>query len=312
MPGICRGARDVKRGMKRLYDRTGRALTLILSLVLPFGLSACAPETLLEPLNWLASGAGIARTTGLAYGAGSRQQLDIYAPMQAHGAPVLLFWHGGSWQSGDKDRYRFVGTRLARQGFVVAIPNYRLAPEESFPAFEQDAALAVRWMLDHASGFGGDSARMFLSGHSAGGHIALLLALDDRYLRAVGLTPSSLAGIVSIAGPTGLENLRGHGLAGVFPSDVPDRNFSPVALAPNTARAAPPFLLISGLDDEVINASNVARLADAIRAGGGRVNIRAYPRTGHLGLLLSLSDVFAEDDVIAHDIAIFANLKIDP
>src|SRR6185436_8863637 len=167
--------------MKKPWHRTSRALMLILSLGLAFGVSACAPETLLEPLNWSASGAGITRTTDLAYGVQSRQQLDIYAPMQAHGAPVFLFWHGGSWKSGDKERYRFVGARLARQGFVVAIPNYRLAPEDSFPAFEQDAALAVRWMSDHARDFGGDPARMFLSGHSAGGHIALILALDDRY-----------------------------------------------------------------------------------------------------------------------------------
>jgi acetyl esterase/lipase len=285
---------------------------LILSLGLTFGLSACAPETLLEPLNWSASGAGITRTTDLAYGVQSRQQLDIYAPMQAHGAPVFLFWHGGSWKSGDKERYRFVGARLARQGFVVAIPNYRLAPEDSFPTFEQDAALAVRWMSDHARDFGGDPARMFLSGHSAGGHIALILALDDRYLRAVGLTPSCLAGIVSIAGPTGLEDLRGDGLESVFPSDVPDLDFSPITLAPNTARAAPPFLLISGLDDDVVHASSVARLAAAIRAGGGRVTVRAYPGTGHLGLLLAFSDVFAEDGVIVHDIATFANLKTEP
>jgi len=232
--------------------------------------------------------------------------------MQAHGAPVFLFWHGGSWKSGDKERYRFVGARLARQGFVVAIPNYRLAPEDSFPAFEQDAALAVRWMSDHARDFGGDPARMFLSGHSAGGHIALILALDDRYLRAVGLAPSCLAGIVSLAGPTGLENLRGDGLESVFPCNVPDRDFSPIALAPNTARAAPPFLLISGLDDDVVDASRVAQLATAIRAGGGRVTVRAHPGTGHLGLLLAFSDVFAEDSVIIRDIAIFANLKTEP
>jgi acetyl esterase/lipase len=298
--------------MRQPCHRTRCVLILILSLVLTFGLSACALETLLEPLNWSAPGTGIARTTGLAYGADARQQLDIYAPMQAHGAPVLLFWHGGSWQSGDKDRYRFVGARLARQGFVVAIPNYRLAPEDSFPAFEQDAALAVRWMSDHARDFGGDPARMFLSGHSAGGHIALVLALDDRYLRAVGLSPSRLAGIVSIAGPTGLENLRGDRLEGVFPADVPDRDFSPIALAPNTAGVAPPFLLLSGLDDDVIYASNVARLAEAIRAGGGRVSVRAYPGTGHLGLLLAFSDVFAEHRFIVHDIAIFANLEIEP
>jgi len=266
---------------------------------------------LLEPLNWSAPDAEIVRTADLPYGAAPRQLLDVYRPAQRHDLPVILFWHGGSWQNGSKDYYRFVGARLARQGFVVAIPNYRLAPEYPFPAFVEDAALAVRWVSDYARDYGGDPAHIFISGHSAGGHIALILALDDRYLRGVGLATSSLAGIVSIAGPTGLENLRGDGLEGVFPADAPDRDISPVALAPN-ARAAPPFLFISGLDDDVIDASNVARLADAIRAGGGQVTVRAYPATGHLGLLLAFSDSFAADADIAEDVAAFARLNAAP
>lgn len=266
----------------------------------------------MEPLNWSASGAGIARSADLAYGLGPRQQLDIYAAAESRSAPVILFWHGGSWKNGDKDYYRFVGARLAQEGFVVAIPNYRLAPGDPFPKFMQDAAAAVRWMADHARDFGGDPARMFISGHSAGGHIALILALDDKYLRAVGLTQRSLAGIVSIAGPTGLENLRADGLESVFPIGVPDRDFSPIMLAASMANVAPPFLLISGLDDDVIRASNVARLADTIRADSGRVTVRAYPETGHLGLLLGFSDTFGADGAIVDDIVTFANLAPRP
>jgi len=224
----------------------------------------------------------------------------------------MLFWHGGSWQNGNKDSYRFVGDRLAQQGFVVAVPNYRLAPENPFPAFIEDAALAVRWVSDHARDYGGDPARIFISGHSAGGHIALILAFDERYLRTVGLTASSLAGIVSIAGPTGLENLRGDGLQGVFPPDIPDRDISPIVLASNAARGVPPILLISGLDDDVIDAANVARLADTIRACGGQVTVKAYPDTGHLGLLLAFSDSFSADADIVEDVAAFATLKASP
>ncbi len=295
--------------MKNTHRQRPRAVVFLLALGLMLGVSACAPETLLEPLNWSTSDGDVVRTADLAYGPGPRQRLDIYAPGEGHDAPVILFWHGGSWKNGDKEYYRFVGARLAQQGFVVAIPNYRLAPESSFPGFVQDAALSVRWMSDHAHDFGGDGANMFISGHSAGGHIALILALDDRYLRAVDLMPSSLAGVVSIAGPTGLENLRGDGLQGVFPADVPDRDISPIALAPKAAGLAPPFLFISGLDDDVVRAANVARLADAIRVGGGAVTLKAYPDTGHLGLLLGFSDAFTDDGVIAHDIAAFAKLK---
>lgn len=260
---------------------------------------ACTSEALLSPLNWGNADSGIIATADLAYGEDARQTLDVYHSRGARNAPVILFWYGGSWQHGDKDYYHFVGASLARRGFVAILPDYRLAPDHPFPAFVADAASSVRWARDHAGEFGGDPARIYVSGHSAGGHSALMLALDARYLQAVGLSPSDVAGVVSLAGPTGLENLRGSGLRGVFPLAVPDDSFSPIALASRTATSAPPILLMTGLDDDVVYASSAARLADAIRAGGGTVTVKAYPGVGHIGLLLGLADGSgrAQDDV---------------
>jgi len=272
-------------------------------------LNACSAETLLVPLNWSGQGEHITVSEGLAYGAEPRQRLDVYRPAGAGQAPVILFWYGGSWQRGAKEYYRFVGTTLARQGFVAILPDYRLAPDHPFPAFVEDAASAVRWARDHALEYGGDPGWIYVSGHSAGGHSALMLALDSRYLRAVGMEPRDLSGAISLAGPTGLEHLRGEGLTGVFPLDVPDDAFSPIALAPKNAGTAPPFLLLTGLDDNVINASRVTRLADAIRAGGGVVTVRAYPDTGHLGLILGFSGLFEAPSKAAGDMARFAGLQ---
>ncbi|MGH6892508.1 MAG: alpha/beta hydrolase [Dongiaceae bacterium] len=277
-------------------------------LLLSAALVACAGEALLVPLNWDGAGERIATTTDVSYGADARQRLDIYRPADARKAPVILFWYGGSWQHGAKDYYAFVGAALARQGFVAILPDYRLAPDHPFPTFVEDAASAVGWAHDHADELGGDPRRIYLSGHSAGGHSALMLALDPRYLRAVGMAPRDLAGVVSLAGPTGLEHLRGEGLKGVFPLDVPDESFSPIALAPRYAALAPPILLITGLDDDVIYAGSVARLADAIRAGDGQVVMKAYPDTGHLGLLLGFSDLFEAPSKVAADMARFAGL----
>ena len=139
-------------------------------------LSACAAETLLLPLNWSEHDSRVLATTDLAYGADARQTLDIYRPQGALGAPVMVFWYGGSWQQGSKDYYRFVGQSLAQRGFVAILPDYRLAPDHPFPAFVEDAASAVRWARDHAEEFGGDPNRIYVSGHSAGGHNALMLA----------------------------------------------------------------------------------------------------------------------------------------
>jgi acetyl esterase/lipase len=285
-----------------------RHLRVIAIALLAGTLAACANEALLTPLNWSGSGQKIAVTSNLPYGAEARQRLDVYRPANAQKAPVMLFWYGGSWQHGAKDYYGFVGSELARRGFVAVLPDYRLAPDHPFPAFVEDAALAVRWTRDHAAEFGGDAARIYISGHSAGGHNALMLALDPRYLQAVGMEPEEIAGVVSLAGPTGLEHLRGPDLKGVFPSDVPDDAFSPIALAARNASEAPPFLLITGLDDDVVYPGSVTRLADAIRAGGGKVTVKAYPDIGHLGLLLDLSDLVELHSKVAADMARFAGL----
>jgi acetyl esterase/lipase len=271
-------------------------------------LSACTAETLLLPLNWSEHDSRVLATTDLAYGADARQTLDVYRPEEAQQAPVMVFWYGGSWQQGSKDYYRFVGQSLARRGFVALLPDYRLAPDHPFPAFVEDAASAVRWARDHAEEFGGDPNRIYISGHSAGGHNALMLAVDPRYLDTVGLAPSDLAGVVSLAGPTGLENLRGEALKGVFPRATPDDVFSPIALAARHAEMPPPILLMIGLDDNVIYASSVARLADAIRAGGGSVTVKAYPGIGHIGLMLGFAAPFEGNSRAADDLARFAGL----
>lgn len=280
------------------------ALAAMLSCAL---LSACASDALLTPLNWGQS-SRIEAHLDLAYGAEARQRLDVYRPKQAQKAPIILFWYGGSWKRGSKDYYGFVGAALAEQGFVAVVPDYRLAPEHPFPAAVLDAAEAVRWARDHASEIGGDANRIYLSGHSAGGHTALMLALDPQYLRAGGMEPRQIAGVISLAGPTGLENLRGESLAGVFPIDTPDASFSPIDLAPRHAAMASPFLLMSGLDDDVIYASSVDRLATAIRSGGGRATVVTYPEAGHVGLLLRFSRLFDATNDVASRMARFAGL----
>lgn len=281
-----------------------RKLRIALLLAIVALVAGCAQENLLTPLNWAASSARFERYDSLAYGPDPRQTLDLYVPRLARPAPVMVFWHGGSWQNGDKDYYRFVGAALAERGILAVVANYRLAPRCAFPCFMQDAALAVRWARDHAATYGGDAARLYLSGHSAGGHMALLLALDPSHLAQVGLAPADLAGIVALAAPTGLENLRGQGLAGVFPAAAPDQSISPIALAA-AAADAPPVLLLSGADDGVVYPSSTRRLAAALREGGGQVSLVEYPEIGHLGLLLQFSDLFGGEGGAPDDLARF-------
>src|SRR5687768_6290775 len=90
------------------------------------------------------------RRADIAYGSLDRQRLDVYLPRDATAKPIIVFWYGGSWERGDKSNYRFVGATLANAGYVAVLPDYRLHPQARFPAFIDDGAAALAWVVTHA------------------------------------------------------------------------------------------------------------------------------------------------------------------
>lgn len=219
------------------------------------------------------------RLEGIAYGAEARQRLDVYVPegKPAERRPVIVFIHGGSWQTGSKDQYRFVGSGLAEKGFVSVVANYRLNPDVRFPAFVDDAARAVAWTLRNIDRYGGDSRRVFVMGHSAGAHSAMLLALDRRYLAAAGASPDELRGAIGLSGPYDFA-IDSDLLRSVFGSAAETRDTQPVSFARGDA---PPLLLIHGTNDGVCWVTHSIRLTELVRAAGGRADLRLYPGLGH-------------------------------
>src|ERR1700720_2112857 len=122
------------------------------------------------------------RHADLAYGTDPQHRVDVYVPDRAAAArPLVVFWHGGRWSFGDKADYRFVGAALAALGFVAVLPNYRHYPDVKMPGFMDDAACAGRWAAAQAGEFCADAGRLYFMGHSAGAHMAALVALDSRY-----------------------------------------------------------------------------------------------------------------------------------
>jgi len=152
--------------------------------------------------------------------------LDIYKPQDLVNAPVLLFIHGGAWQRGDKLLYAYLGRAFASRGFTTVIINYRLTPEVRHPGHVQDVARAFAWTYRNITAHGGNPAGIFVMGHSAGGHLAALLALDEQYLEAEGLTTSLIRGAMPISGVYNLNAIPGFD--SIFTSD-PEvrRNASP-------------------------------------------------------------------------------------
>ncbi|WP_038166756.1 alpha/beta hydrolase [Verrucomicrobium sp. BvORR106] len=142
-------------------------------------------------------------TTGLTDYETTRCKLDLYAPAGSkEPLPVIVWFHGGGITGGDKGSKdtAAVAARLAQDGFLVASVNYRLSPKATYPAYLEDAAAAVAWVLKNAAAHGGDPKRVFVAGHSAGGYLTTMLALDARYLGRHNLKPEDIRGYIPVAG----------------------------------------------------------------------------------------------------------------
>ena len=269
--------------------RRGLAAALIGTvLVISCLAAACSPVTL---LNLVAPrGAALSQHS---YGAGPRHMLDVYAPAAAGshasaaaGAPVVVFFYGGGWESGNRRMYRFIGATLAAHGIVAVIPDYRVYPEVRFPDFIKDGAAAVAWAEAHAAEYGGDPARLFLMGHSAGAQIAALLALDRHYLREAKADPENIAGVIGLAGPYDFLPLKSERLRDIFGTTDTDRHSQPIDYV---TADAPPMLLASASDDVTVYPRNSRALAARLRAAGRRVTELYYPHVGHRTLIAAFA-----------------------
>jgi acetyl esterase/lipase len=261
----------------------GRPLIILLSML------ATAGCTKFDLLNATIPSCGYARTSNLAYANLPQQKLDVYVPRHAKPkTAVVIFFYGGDWQDGNKGDYRFVAQAITSKGFIAVLPDYRLYPAVTFPAFMTDAALAVRWVHDNIASYGGDPDRVFLAGHSAGGHIVALLTLDKHYLQNVGLNRDVIRATAGLSGP--YDFVPSPPDRGVFSmplnDTVPPPDIEPINFVDGTA---PPMLLIQGLSDPTVNPRNATELAAKIRAAGGSVRCVTYPGVGHVGVVLSFA-----------------------
>ncbi|UNC15693.1 alpha/beta hydrolase [Acidiphilium multivorum] len=254
---------------------------------------------------------GTVTTRDVAFGDGTRDRLDIHRPARAGGGllPVVVFFYGGSWQTGARGEYAFLGRALARLGLVVAVPDYRLYPEVRYPAFIHDAARATAFMLRHAWQFGGDGRAVFVAGHSAGAYLAMMLALAEGYLGAEGVAPSALAGAIGLAGPYDFLPMTGPVYRRIFDRFADDPVCQPIS---HVSPAAPPSLLITGARDQLVAPANTAALAARLREAGATVDTRIYERLSHVRLLLSVLPSFGLMPPVWRDIASFIGRTAAP
>jgi len=261
-----------------------KILFICFVLLVALGIAACSPVTLLNSIASASGGYIVKRD--VEYGTLTRQKLDIYTPKTvapSSGWPVVIFFYGGSWNSGERADYRFVGASLATRGILTLVADYRLYPDVRYPEFLQDSALAAAYGFDKAATLGGNPKRVFVMGHSAGAYNAAMLMLDPRWLSATGHLPDEFAGWIGLAGPYDF-----------FPTENPDAQ--PVFFHPNypakaqpiefsSTRAIPTFLGAPVKDKLVSPTRSTQSLANKLMANGTQVTLHMYEGANHMTLI---------------------------
>lgn len=213
--------------------------------------------------------------------------LDVYRAQDAPAnAPLILFFYGGTWRYGQREWYRFVGESLADHGFVVMIPDYRTAPDVAFPAFLEDAANAAAFAKANAARYGADPGKLFVAGHSAGGHIAAMLATDAKWLGAVGMQPRDFRALIGIAGPYDFLPIWNPRMLQVFPDREHHELTQPVHFVDGDE---PPMLLLRGDLDIIVLARHNERMAAELAAVGVPAEVKTYADVGHSQIVTALA-----------------------
>ncbi len=275
----------------------GRIAGAVLGLIA----SACSPLKTFDALVPKDGGVAVVARDA-AFGPDPRQRLDLYAPRKtpANGLPIIVFFYGGSWNSGTKDGYAFVGRALAAKGFLVAVPDYRLVPQVRYPAFLEDNASAVRWVIAHAGNYGGDPKRLLLAGHSAGAYDAAMLAYDPRWL---GADRAAVRGLIGLAGPYDFLPFDGPVVHATFDVAGNPASTQPVSFI---ERGDAPAFLATGDNDTIVRPANSDALDRKLTAAGVDVDRKRYPRVGHVGLITAVALPFRGRAPVLDDLVAFA------
>jgi acetyl esterase/lipase len=214
----------------------------------------------------------------------AKHKLDLYTPAGKTNYPVLVFLHGGSWRNGDRSLYPALANRFAKTGIGVAVPSYRLMPANPHPAQVEDAEAALAWIIANIAQYGGDPKRVYVSGHSAGGHLAAYVGLLPKW-------GANLRGVLALSGVYDVSSIGG------FQNDK--QNASPLT---HVRAGAPPYL-ITYAENDYPGLPAQARIFDAALRGAGVSSELVYvPHKNHIN---EIADAWQDDDPTARAVLRF-------
>ena len=235
------------------------------------------------------------------------QKLFVWAPeepvSQGSPRPVLMFVHGGSWNSGDPESYDFVGRAFVKEGFVVVLSGYRLGEAGNYPGMIEDTARAFAWVHKEIEDYGGDPQSIVLAGHSAGAYNMMMAALESRWLARHSLSPANIAGVVGISGPYDFLPLDSDSTKASF-GHVDDLDATqPIN---HVSRDAPPMLLLHGEKDTTVGVFHSRNLKALLEEAGVDTRLELYPEKNHIDPLISIAAPWRSNRDVVTKIAEFA------
>jgi len=241
-------------------------------------------------------------TRDLVYVEGStnpKHRLDVYAPKDAHGAPVVHFVHGGYWFEGGKDYvalvtglYGSIGMALAKRGVVTIVQSYRLTPEVKIDGIVDDVMAALRWTQAHAGEHGGDPHRVFMMGHSAGGHLVALVGADEALHRSRGMDPRAVSGYIPLSAVWDIAGMHAeHDAEWNAKVTIPVFGAGPEQWAVHSPigrlhAGVQPFFIVIGARDFPYLIPQAQRARDRLTELGAKPRYLTVPDTDHRGMVL--------------------------
>lgn len=293
--------------MKIMQHKFCRYLAALIACLM----SACTP---IKVLNSLVPENGYSLISALAYGTNARQKLDIYLPKAADQSTkldsaklkkVIIFYYGGNWDSGERADYKFAAEALVSHGYIVVIPDYRVYPEVLFPALMADPVSAAKWVKTNIKKYNGDANKVFLAGHSAGAHIAAMMAINPEYLAEVSLKPNDFAGVIGLAGPYDFLPLKSERLKIIFGPEAQQWKSQPINFVDGKN---PPLYLAVGMKDNTVWPRNTFNLAKKIKQNNGIAEVYEFASYGHVDMVSKLAKPLRGNGELLKSVITFIDL----